>query len=697
MRYERLISQRNLDLAWSRIATATNHQYKRFFRPPLLALEPARAEVLRRLHRRLRGSWHPTPPRRVYLPKPSGLQRPLSLLSIEDQVVLQAVANAFASKLRTRRAAVSNQVVFSNILNDQPASIFFVQRWQHTYGSFQTVCERHYTAGYRWIAHFDLAAFYDTISHDLLIRCVSPRGGNQQTWDRVRSWLRVWSAEASERPFSHGIPQGPIASDFLAECLLLPVDEQVLRSGIRYVRYVDDIRLFTRTRSDAQQAVLLLERLCRNIGLIPQGGKFAIRRARSVSDVLGALPSLAEPNDQGGDHQLDAREAETLFEEAIVGRPYLIGNKSKARYVLYRAPRTNRLQRLVVKLLPRHPEHVDAFVHYLRVCGKSSITERECRTLLQEGTPYQYVRAELWHLLAEIASDHTVRELTPLAKADLRNSPSAALSWGALRFLLEVQRRGGHSSASRVRYQPDLVQALLVEAIPDASYGPDGPVAMLLREGSQEAGACLAGELIARGINHRDLGLRVSDLDPVVQEVFRALGMVQRRRGAQVDQIGEILSRRFGIAFLPKWRQVLGGEYTHALQILSQAEFVYEAGRSSWLQHQDSFNDLLTRSFIDFLATWGLPGARPTTDRNGVRLDYGVLLDANQTFGQAYPSVADPLRLAHMRRNQLPASHPHDKRTGAQNRFLTSREQASMLTGLQQAYRDIASVVDQTV
>ena len=132
-------------------------------------------------------------------------------------------------------------------------------------------------------------------------------------------------------------------------------------------------------------------------------------------------------------------------------------------------------------------------MHYLRVCGKSSITERMCRTLLQEGTPYQYVRAELWHLLAEIGSDHTVRELTPLAKADLRNSPSAALSWGALRFLLEVQRRGGHSSASRVRYQPDLVQALLVEAIPDASYGPDGPVAMLLREGSQEAGACLAG------------------------------------------------------------------------------------------------------------------------------------------------------------------------------------------------------------
>ena len=83
-------------------------------------------------------------------------------------------------------------------------------------------------------------------------------------------------------------------------------------------------------------------------------------------------------------------------------------------------------------------------------------------------------------------------------------------------------------------------------------------------------------------------------------------------RGVQVDQIAEILARRFGIPMIPKWRHVLDGEYAHALQILSQAEFVYDAGRSSWLQHQDSFNDRLTRSFIDFLANRGLPGARPT-------------------------------------------------------------------------------------
>ncbi|MDP2858851.1 MAG: hypothetical protein Q8P50_12855, partial [Bacillota bacterium] len=373
------------------------------------------------------------------------------------------------------------------------------------------------------------------------------------------------------------------------------------------------------------------------------------------------------------------------------------GNKSKARYVLYRAPRVNRLLRLVVKLLPRHPEHIDAFVHYLRSCGRSVAVERACRELLEGGTPYQYVRAELWHLLSEIGTDQTIGQLAPLANADLRDAPSAALSWGALRFLLEAQRRGGGAAAHRVQHQPDLVQALLVQHIPDSGYQPEGPVARLLSAGGQAAGACLAAELIARGLTHRDLGLRVSDLDPVVQEVFRALGMVQRRRNAQVDQIGEILTRRFGIPFVPKWRHVFGGEYTHALQILAQAEFVYDASRSSWLQHQDSFNDMLTRSFIDFLSRWGLPGARATVGRNGVRVDFGILLDPNQAFAQSHQQTADALRTAHSRRNQLPASHPYDKGTGAQNRFLSTPEQTAIRARLTLAYQDMATVIDQTV
>ncbi|RMF05941.1 MAG: hypothetical protein D6773_04810 [Alphaproteobacteria bacterium] len=179
----------------------------------------------------------------------------------------------------------------------------------------------------------------------------------------------------------------------------------------------------------------------------------------------------------------------------------------------------------------------------------------------------------------------------------------------------------------------------------------------------------------------------------MVQEVFRALGLVQRRRNAQVDQVGEILARRYGIPFVPKWRHVLGSEYTHALQILSQAEFVYDAGRSFWLQYQDSFNDILTRSFIDFLSRWSLAGAAATINRHGAPLDFGVLLDANQAFAQAHSQAAPGLRRVHNRRNRLPASHPYDRKTGLPSQFLTRREQSALCTALARAYHDMLVVI----
>ena len=49
-------------------------------------------------------------------PKPSGLQRPITLLSIEDQIVLQALANLFAEKVRNERNTLARKFIYSNKL-----------------------------------------------------------------------------------------------------------------------------------------------------------------------------------------------------------------------------------------------------------------------------------------------------------------------------------------------------------------------------------------------------------------------------------------------------------------------------------------------------------------------------------------------------------------------------------------------------
>jgi len=64
--------------------------------------------------------------------------------------------------------------------------------------------------------HFDLSAYYDTISHDLLIQIISPRQSHPETWRAVLDWLQKWSASEDGNDRARNT-SGPIASDFLAE------------------------------------------------------------------------------------------------------------------------------------------------------------------------------------------------------------------------------------------------------------------------------------------------------------------------------------------------------------------------------------------------------------------------------------------------------------------------------------------------
>jgi len=242
-----LISFGNLDLAWSRITTANNLQHKQMFRHLYYAYEPGRKANLQLLHEKLKGGWKPTSPIRIYLPKASGLHRPLTLLALDDQIVLQAIANQVAKQMFKRRRAVENRLVFSSCQNSKPDSMFFLQDWRQTYYEFKLQLSRHLASGNRWIAHFDLAAFYETISHRALQSVVSPSGGSNEAWEMIRKCLCMWTCESKGIPVDHGIPQGPIGSDFLAEIFLLPLDEAMDKTGIPYIRYVDDKRVLGKT------------------------------------------------------------------------------------------------------------------------------------------------------------------------------------------------------------------------------------------------------------------------------------------------------------------------------------------------------------------------------------------------------------------------------------------------------------------
>lgn len=696
MLYGSLISVDNLQLAWRRITTGTNVEHKRFFRGIYEAYESGLKENLRYLHERLKGDWEPSPPTRIYTPKPSGLLRPLTLLSVEDQIVFQAIANQFAKRLRKRRKAVERKQVYSNCLSPDPHSIHFFQDWHETYPLLRRKFTKYRHAGYRWVAKFDLAAFYDTISHKGLIDIISPRGGDGDDWRRVRRWLPTWSGDDRGAKLDHGIPQGPLASSFLAEAYLLPVDEQMQKARIKYLRYVDDILILAQTEFDAWRAALDLEQWIRRFGLIPQSAKFEVKRASSLLQPFGYLPSMTAYESEGQeDVRLGPVRAEIAFRRALEGRPLHIKDKSRARYVLYRAQASLRLLGWVLRLLPRHPEHIDAFTEYLSNYRKSKRIERRVLDLLRKKIPYEYVRGELWHVAARMGSRDTLKRLLGLSRRELRlKRASLALRWGVYAFRIACRRHSISTSIRGLKKESPLLQAMIVPVLSTRDFQRDGIVGEFLRAKSFEPAIVLGKPFVRRGISHRIFNIKTKELSPQIQNVYRGLQIIRRTAAVKVDQIGEILEKRYAIAKWHKWRGILGENYLHALQILLHANGLYAPSRSEWMQSQHSFNDALTRALIPLLTRYhGLP---PVTlvDPKGRLVNFGGLVGSNHPFGHSFPRIADAFRAFNDRRNHLPGSHPYDEKGGSMNRFLRNNEQATYSKRIGIAYGEIINLMD---
>jgi hypothetical protein len=660
------------------------------------AYEIAINENLKDLQIRLKGkSYSAKPPIRIYVPKPSGLQRPITLLSLEDQIVWQAVGNIFAQRLSERRSKVELKTVFSNILQRGPNRIFFVRSWKYSYGQFLDTIEDYYKKGYRWIADFDLAAFYDTISHELLLTELHPRGGETELRNTISTWLRAWSADRPMLSRTHGIPQGPISSDFLAECFLLSIDEAMAgASKFRYARYVDDIRLFAKEEAEMRKAAVKLELLCRNKGLIPQGKKYGRKQATTLEEARGSLPSIRVEEDETFHRALTIpkRVAIPKLRQALGGRPQRILDRTRARYVFFNAEPSPELTRYAAKLLLHHPEHIDAFVHYFNYCKRSPIIVRACRTKLRK-TPYEYVQGELWHVLARIMKP---REMTGLIDkaVDAAKDKSAgfALKWGALHFLCKADSKGLGRYSRFVQFQDSaFLQALLVPAIPDVGYTRNDVIGKIMIRTSYEPGIMLAEQLVARKLTHNSFGCKPSQLPTQVQNVFRRLGIIRGSR-ATPDPMGEIIASRYGLGIWTGWRKLFASEYVHALQILCSADAVFNSGKSKWLGDQNSFNHALFLALQNHLQKNKLPGVVKLKNKRGDFIKYGVLLDKNQHFSKTYPLIAEGLRVSNDRRNSLPGSHPY-KPGGPKTSWLTRKEQNGIKARLKITYEEITKLL----
>jgi group II intron reverse transcriptase/maturase len=112
------------------------------------------------------------------------------------------------------------------------------------------------------VVDIDLASFFDQVNHDRLMHLLGARISDQRIMTLIGRYLRAPMDTGDGRQVrrSRGTPQGGPLSPLLANLYLDVLDRELVRRGLSFVRYADDIAVFV---SSERAAKRVLERLTR--------------------------------------------------------------------------------------------------------------------------------------------------------------------------------------------------------------------------------------------------------------------------------------------------------------------------------------------------------------------------------------------------------------------------------------------------
>ena len=199
-------------------------------------LKEHREELLKALRN---GKYKPKPVKRVEIPKPDGGKRNLGVPTVIDRMIQQAIDQVL-------------QPIYEPLFSNNSYG-FRPNRSAH-----QVINKalEYYNVGYTQVVDLDLAKYFDTVNHDILIDMLREQIKDERVILLIRKYLKSGvMMNGLISPTTEGTPQGGNLSPLLSNIYLTAFDKMLESRGHRFVRYADDCNIYVKSRRAAERVM----------------------------------------------------------------------------------------------------------------------------------------------------------------------------------------------------------------------------------------------------------------------------------------------------------------------------------------------------------------------------------------------------------------------------------------------------------
>ena len=205
-------------------------------------LKTNRDKILTKL---LKGSYKPQPVKRVEIPKENGKTRKLGIPTLQDRVIQQSILQ-----------------ILSPIYEKQFSNTSYGFRPKRGSHDGLKKCREYANQGYWYVIDMDLEKFFDTVNQSMLVEILSRTIKDTRVISLIQKYLNAGIMEREMFIKSKkGVPQGGPISPLLANVMLNELDQTMDNWGYKFVRYADDVMIFTKSKRAAKRQYKRLSKI----------------------------------------------------------------------------------------------------------------------------------------------------------------------------------------------------------------------------------------------------------------------------------------------------------------------------------------------------------------------------------------------------------------------------------------------------